>query len=177
MINIIGLGYIGLPTALMFAKSGIKVVGTDINKNLVNSLNEGRLTFEEKGLDKLFKDAISKEIEFTTEYRKTDTYIIAVPTPYDNKSNKLDPTFIISAVNSILEICDKGTVLIIESTVSPGTIDMYIRPEIERKGFVIGSEIHLAHAPERIIPGNMINELQKNSRTVGTDNEIGRAHV
>jgi len=171
MINIIGLGYIGLPTALMFAKSGIKVVGTDINKNLVNSLNEGRLTFEEKGLDKLFKDAISKEIEFTTEYRKTDTYIIAVPTPYDNKSNKLDPTFIISAVNSILEICDKGTVLIIESTVSPGTIDMYIRPEIERKGFVIGSEIHLAHAPERIIPGNMINELQKNSRTVGTDNE------
>jgi len=175
MINIIGLGYIGLPTALMFAKSGIEVVGTDINKNVVNSLNEGNLTFEEKGLDELFNEAVSNGIEFTTEYRKTDTYIIAVPTPYDKKSNKLDPTYIISAVNSILEICEKGTVLIIESTVSPGTIDMYIRPEIERKGFVIGEDIHLAHAPERIIPGNMINELLRNSRTVGTDNdEIGQ---
>ena len=80
----------------------------------------------------------------------------------------------ISAVHSILEVCEKGAILIIESTVSPGTIDRYVRPEIESKGYVIGEDVHLAHAPERIIPGNMIYELEHNSRTVGADEtEIG----
>lgn len=174
MINIIGLGYIGLPTALMFAKSGIKVVGTDNNANLVNSLTEGRLTFEEEGLEELFKEALSKEIEFTTEYQKTLTYILAVPTPYIKESKKLDPKYVISAVNGVLDVCEKGAVVIIESTISPGSIDKYIRPEIEKRGYVIGDDIHLLHAPERIIPGNMIYELEHNSRTIGADNlEIG----
>ena len=95
MVNIIGLGYIGLPTALMFAKNGVKIVGTDINEKLVNSLKEGKLTFEEKGLDKLFSDALNNKIEFTIEYQKADTYIIAVPTPYIKESKKqiLDMSF------------------------------------------------------------------------------------
>ncbi|MFZ3577510.1 nucleotide sugar dehydrogenase [Virgibacillus sp. DJP39] len=174
MINIIGLGYIGLPTALMFAKSGIKVVGTDYNANLVSSLIEGKLPFEEEGLEELFQEARSNEIEFTTEYQKTHTYILAVPTPYIKESKKLDPKYVISALNSVLDVCDKGAVIIIESTISPGTIDKYIRPAIERKGYVIGEDIHLLHAPERIIPGNMVYELEYNSRTIGTDNqEIG----
>jgi UDP-N-acetyl-D-mannosaminuronic acid dehydrogenase len=174
MINIIGLGYIGLPTALMFAKSGIKVVGTDYNTNLVNSLRTGMLTFEEEGLEELFNAAVSNGIEFTTEYQKTHTYIIAVPTPYLKDSKKLDPKYVISAVKSVLEVCEKGAVLIIESTISPGTINKYVRPEIEKKGFVIGEDVHLLHAPERIIPGNMIYELEHNSRTIGADNlEIG----
>ncbi|MBM7571377.1 nucleotide sugar dehydrogenase [Aquibacillus albus] len=174
MINIIGLGYIGLPTALMFAKSGLKVVGTDYNSNLVNSLTEGKLTFEEEGLEELFQEAISNGIEFTTEYKKTHTYIIAVPTPYIKDSKKLDPKYVISAVNSVLDICEKGAALIIESTISPGTTDKYIRPEIERRGYVIGEDVHLLHAPERIIPGKMIYELEYNSRTIGADNlEIG----
>ncbi|MBU5427911.1 nucleotide sugar dehydrogenase [Tissierella pigra] len=169
MINIIGLGYIGLPTALMFARHGIEVVGTDINKKLVNSLEEGRLTFEEKGLDKLFLDAFQNGIRFTTEYQKTDTYIIAVPTPYIKESKKLDPKYVISAINSTLDACDKGAILIIESTITPGSIDRYVRPEIEKRGFVIGQDVHLAHAPERIIPGNMVYELEHNSRTIGAD--------
>lgn len=174
MINIIGLGYIGLPTALMFAKSGIKVIGTDININLVKSLNEGNLTFEEEGLVELYQEANANGIKFSTEYQKAHTYIIAVPTPYIKESNKLDPKYIISAVDSVLDVCEKGAVLIIESTVSPGTIDKYIRPEIERRNFVIGYDVHLVHAPERIIPGNMIYELENNSRTIGADNlEIG----
>ena len=174
IINIIGLGYIGLPTALMFAKSGVKVVGTDYNKTLVDSLKEGRLTFEEDGLEELFQDAISNGIEFTTEYQKVDTYIIAVPTPYIKESKKLDQRYLISAINSVLDVCEKDAVLIIESTVSPGTIDKYIRPEIEKRGFIIGQDVHLVHAPERIIPGNMIYELEHNSRTIGTDEpEIG----
>ncbi|WP_017379300.1 nucleotide sugar dehydrogenase [Paenisporosarcina sp. TG-14] len=174
IINIVGLGYIGLPTALMFSKSGLKVVGTDYNANLVKSLSEGMLPFEEEGLEDVYQKALSNNIEFTTVYEKTDTYIIAVPTPYIKESKKLDPKYVISAVNSVLDVCEEGTILIIESTVSPGTIDKYIRPEIEKRGIVIGKNVHLLHAPERIIPGNMIYELEHNSRTIGADNlEIG----
>ena len=169
MVNVIGLGYIGLPTALMFAKSGVEVVGTDLNQELINSLASGQLTFEEDGLGELFKEALFKEIKFSTEYQKTDTYIIAVPTPYENSSKKLDPKYVISAVNTILDVCENGAVLVIESTVSPGTIDKIIRPEIEKRGFTLGKDVHLVHAPERIIPGNMIYELEHNSRTVGAD--------
>jgi UDP-N-acetyl-D-mannosaminuronic acid dehydrogenase len=174
MINIIGLGYIGLPTALIFAKSGIKVVGTDYNRSLVGLLNEGKLTFEEDGLEELFQEALSSGIEFSTEYQTTNTYIIAVPTPYIQENKKLDPKYVISAVNSVLDVCENGAALIIESTISPGTIDKYIRPEIVKRGFVLGEDVHLLHAPERIIPGNMIYELEHNSRTIGADNfEIG----
>ncbi|OAS21866.1 nucleotide sugar dehydrogenase [Paenibacillus oryzisoli] len=170
MINIIGLGYIGLPTALMIAKYGVKVVGTDYNIELITTLNEGKVTFEEKGLKELFQEAIANGIEFTTEYQKTHTYIIAVPTPYLKESKKLDSKYVVSAVNSILDICEKGAAIIIESTISPGTIDKYVRLVIEERGFVIGEDVHLLHAPERIIPGNMIFELENNSRTIGADN-------
>jgi len=174
MINIIGLGYIGLPTALMFAKSGQKVVGTDYNSELVETLNQGRLTFEEDGLEELFQEAVSNGIKFSTEYQKAHTYILAVPTPYIKESKKLDPKYVISAVNSVLDVCEKGAIIIIESTISPGTIDKYIRPEIQNRGYKIGEDVHLMHAPERIIPGNMIYELEHNSRTIGADDlEIG----
>lgn len=169
MINVIGLGYIGLPTALMFAKSGIEVVGTDLNKKLVDSLSKGKITFKEEGLEVLFKDAVDGGIKFTNEYPKTDTYIIAVPTPYINASKKLDPKYVILAVNQVLDVCEKGAVLIIESTISPGSIDENVRPEINKRGIIIGEDVHLVHAPERIIPGNMIYELEHNSRTVGAD--------
>ncbi|WP_353894433.1 nucleotide sugar dehydrogenase [Proteinivorax hydrogeniformans] len=169
MINVIGLGYIGLPTALMFAKSGVEVVGTDISEELVQSLSQEKLSFEEEGLEKLFEEAISNGIKFSTEYQYTNTYIIAVPTPYVKESKKLDPKYVISAVNSVLDVCEKGSVIIIESTISPGTMDRYIRPEIEKRGRVIGGDIHLVHAPERIIPGNMVYELEYNSRTIGAD--------
>lgn len=172
MINVIGLGYIGLPTALILAKSGMEVIGTDLNDKLVNSLSNGKLTFEENGLEELFKIAIDNDIKFTTEYQKTDIYIIAVPTPYLFTSKKLDPSYVISAVNQVLEVCKKGAILIIESTISPGSIDKYIRPEIQKKGFTIGLDIHLVHAPERIIPGNMIYELEYNSRIIGADDLV-----
>lgn len=175
MINVIGLGYIGLPTALMFAKAGANVVGTDINKELVKSLEEGRLTFKEEGLEKLFSDAIKNGIKFTTEYQKTDTYIIAVPTPYIKENKKLDPRYVVSAVNSVLDVCEKGAIIVIESTMTPGSIDRYVRPEIKKRGLKIGQDIHLAHAPERVIPGNMIYELEHNSRTIGADDpQIGQ---
>ncbi|MDU4912107.1 nucleotide sugar dehydrogenase [Clostridium baratii] len=174
-LNIIGLGYIGLPTGLMFAANGMEVVGTDFNEKIVKTLNEGKTTFKEDGLDELFKKAVDNGMEFTTEYQKTDRYIITVPTPYIKESKKLDAKYVISAVNSVLDVCDKGTILVIESTVSPGTMDKYVRPVIEERGFKIGEDIHLVHAPERIIPGKMVEELEFNSRTIGADNvEIGQ---
>lgn len=169
MINIIGLGYIGLPTALMFAKSGAPIVGTDNDPKLVDSLNNNKLTFDEKGLQELFQEARANGIEFTTDYQKTDTYIITVPTPYDNVTKKIDPSYIISALNTAIEVCEKGAIIVIESTVSPGTIDKYVRPEIAKRGLELGEDLHLVHAPERIIPGNMIYELEFNARTIGAD--------
>ena len=169
MVNVIGLGYIGLPTALMMASHGVDVVGTDYNKELVATLNRGEVTFEEKGLKDLFDDAVKAGIKFTNEYQVTDTYIISVPTPYDKFSKVIDPCYVVAAVKSVMEVCPKGAVVVIESTVSPGTIDKFVRPIIEQKGLIIGKDIHLVHCPERIIPGNMVYELLHNNRTIGAD--------
>ena len=167
MINIIGLGYIGLPTALMLAAHGHEVVGTDYNQQLVETLKEGRTTFKEDGLEELFREAVAKGIRFTTEYQNTDMYIISVPTPYDRFSKKVDPSFVISAVKTVLDHCPDGATLIIESTISPGTIDKSVRPVIA----VSGKQVNLVHAPERIIPGNMVYELLQNNRTIGADDK------
>lgn len=164
MINVIGLGYIGLPTALMMASHGIEVVGTDYNKELVATLNAGKTTFKEAGLDELFNDAVKAGIRFTTEYQKTDTYIVSVPTPYDKFSKKVDACYVVAAVREVLNVCPDGATIVIESTVSPGTIDKYVRPVIDRP-------INLVHAPERIIPGNMVYELLHNNRTIGADDK------
>ena len=173
-INVIGLGYIGLPTALTMAANGLEIIGTDYNKDLVDTLNRGEVTFEEKGLKELFDEAIKQKIKFTTEYQNTDMYIVAVPTPYDKFSKKVDACYVVKAVESVMKACKKGAIVVIESTVSPGTIDKYVRPIIEANGFVIGKDINLVHAPERIIPGNMVYELKHNARTIGADSkEIG----
>lgn len=169
MINVIGLGYIGLPTALMLASHGVEVVGTDYNKELVDTLNAGHTTFKEDGLDELFQNALNAGIKFSTEYQVTDTYIVSVPTPYDKFSKKVDACYVVAAVKSVLEVAPKGAIVVVESTVSPGTIEKFVRPAVEEAGFVIGEDIHLVHAPERIIPGNMVYELLHNNRTIGAD--------
>ena len=171
MINVIGLGYIGLPTALMMASHGVDVVGTDYNAELVATLNAGKTTFKEKGLDELYADAVKMGIKFTTEYQVTDTYIVSVPTPYDKFSKKVDACYVVEAVKDVMRVCPKGATIVIESTVSPGTIDKYVRPVIEGNGFKIGEDINLVHAPERIIPGNMVYELLHNNRTIGADDK------
>ena len=169
MVNVIGLGYIGLPTALMLASHGVEVVGTDYNEELVATLQSGKTTFKEDGLDELFDRAIKAKIRFTVNYAKTDTYIVSVPTPYDKFTKKVDAGYVVKAVKSILKVCEKNATIVIESTVSPGTIDRYVRPAIEEEGFVLGRDINLVHAPERIIPGNMVYELVHNNRTIGAD--------
>ncbi len=173
-VNVIGLGYIGLPTALMMASHGVKVVGTDYNKKLVDTLKSGKTTFKEEGLDELFDKAVQSGIKFSTEYQVTKIYIVSVPTPYDKFSKKIDPCYVVSAVDSVLKVCPKGAVVVIESTISPGTIDKFVRPIIDDNPIYKEKGVHLVHAPERIIPGNMIYELLHNNRTIGADsNEIG----
>lgn len=170
-VCVVGLGYIGLPTALMMASHGVDVVGVDYSKKVVSELSSGQLTFEEEGLEEAFQDALQAGIKFTGEYQKADLYIVAVPTPYDKDTKKIDASFVVNAANSVLDVCEPGAIIVIESTISPGTVDRFVRPAIEARGLEIGKDIHLAHAPERIIPGNMINELIHNNRTIGADSE------
>lgn len=175
-INVVGLGYIGLPTAMMMASHGVDVTGTDYNKNLVAQLKKGHVTFEEDGIEELFNKAVESGIRFSDEYdNSANMFIVSVPTPYDKLSKKIDAKYVISAVNSVLDVCNRGSIIVVESTVAPGTMDKYVRPLLNKRGLKSGIDIHLVHAPERIIPGNMVYELLHNSRTIGADSkEIGK---
>lgn len=173
MVNVIGLGYIGLPTALMLASHGIEVVGTDCNRDKVAELLAGKITFKEQGLAELFAQAIEGGIQFSTSYQQTDTYIVSVPTPYDKVSKKIDASYVEKAISEVLDVCMDGAIVVIESTISPGTIDHVVRPMVD-EAQKMGKQVHLVHAPERIIPGNMVYELVHNNRTIGADEaEIG----
>lgn len=167
MICVVGLGYIGLPTAIMLAASGNDVVGYNIDKDRVKALNEKRLLLDENEFEEEFNLAYDKGIKFVEELPTTDLYIVSVPTPYNHESMKIDPKILIDAVKNVLGVCRKNSILVIESTISPGTIDTYIRPLLGNNE----NEVSLVHAPERIIPGNMIYELKNNNRTIGADNE------
>jgi len=164
-VCVVGLGYIGLPTALMLAAHGVDVTGVDYNPKVVESLNAGKVTFEEKGLDELFQQATHRGVHFSSAYISADVYIVAVATPYDPQTKKVDASYVEAAVENVLDHCEDGAIIVVESTVSPGTIDRCIRPRLEGHH----RKAHLVHAPERIIPGNMVYELVHNSRTIGAD--------
>lgn len=164
-VCVVGLGYIGLPTAMMLASHGVQVEAVDYNKELVKKLQNGHVTFEENGIEELFQAAVDGGINFRTDYPVADLYIVAVPTPYMKETKKVDATYVVNAVNQVLTVCEENAIIVVESTISPGTIDRDIRPIVKNSG----KRVALAHAPERIIPGNMIYELIHNSRTIGSD--------
>jgi len=170
-VCVIGLGYIGLPTALMLASNGKQTVGIDIDEKLLAQLCAGKVTFKEDGLEELFTRAQEKGIAFQSSIPQAQIYIIAVPTPFDKNTKKIDPSYIITAVNNVLDVCPKGAIIIVESTVSPGTLDRFVRPEIEKRGFNTEVDVHLVHAPERITPSKMIRELRENARVIGADSQ------
>jgi len=163
MVNIVGLGYIGLPTALIMACNGTQVVGVDKNAAIIEKLNNGEVTFQEEGLEGLFEKAVEAGITFQTQLTKSHMYIIAVPTPFDKASKRIDVSYLVGAIREVLMVCQEGATIVIESTVSPGTIDKYVRKEVE------GKNVQIVHAPERIIPGNMVKELIHNARIIGAD--------
>ena len=126
MVNVIGLGYIGLPTALMMASHGVEVVGTNHSQGKVDMLKAGKTTFKEEGLDELFQAALDGGIKFTTEYQVADVYIVSVQTPYDKFTKKVEMKYVTAAIGDVLKVAPKGAIIVVESTVSPGSIDKYV---------------------------------------------------
>ena len=167
-ICIVGQGYIGLPTAALFAKKGCEVIGVDVNNEIVEKLNQGIAHIEEPGISDAIKNAVEEgHYRASLKPEEADTFIITVPTPYVKEDLSCDLSYVISACNSILPVLKKGNVVIIESTIAPMSTDEVIKPIFENEGYVIGEDLFLAHCPERVLPGQIMNELVNNNRIVG----------
>lgn len=168
---VIGLGYIGLPTAVMFAANGLKVHGVDINQQVIDTLNKQELHIKEPGLKELFIQAINDgNLSFSTEPEPADAFIIAVPTPItEGKSANLE--YVRHATTMILPYIRKGNLVVLESTVPPKTVQEVLVPILQQTSYNIGEELFVSHSPERIIPGNLLTELVWNDRIVGGINE------
>lgn len=171
-ISVLGLGYIGLPTACMLANSGFNVLGVDIDEEIINKLNSGKLHIEEHNLEKFFLKVIaSGRLKVSNKIEKSDIYIIAVPTPLD-KNNKADLSYIISASEAIKDYIVKENLVILESTSPPGTTRNIVGNIISKKsGLAAGEHYYLAHCPERVLPGKIIYELVNNDRVIGGINK------
>lgn len=165
-VCVLGLGYIGLPTALMFASNNNFVNGVDINENIVNCLNNGQTHIKEPDIIEMLKSVIDTNwFNASTKPSKADVYIICVPTPKNNDYT-CNSEHILKALNSILEYLQKGSTVIIESTIGPGIIYDEIVPFFKKYNFKIGIDIFIAYCPERVIPGNVIYEIINNDRII-----------
>lgn len=168
---VIGLGYIGLPTAAVFANNGWSVQGVDLNPVAVNAINNGTIHIEEVGLEDLVRDAIEKgQLRASHKAEEADCYIIAVPTPV-NLDNTANLDYVKVACQSILPVLRKGAVIIVESTIPPRTIDDVVAPIFADSGWIVGEDVYLAHCPERVLPGRIVIEVVENDRIVGGVNE------
>lgn len=165
----IGLGYIGLPTSIMFANHDVDVVGVDVNQEVIDKLNHGTIHIEEPGLQDALESVLYVEkFRAASKPEKADVFILSVPTP--NKQDEYlscDLTYVKQATDSIIPYLEKGNVVIIESTIAPRTMDDHVKPQLEEAGFIIGEDIYLVHCPERVLPGKIMQELVENNRIVG----------
>lgn len=166
-ICVVGLGYIGLPTAVMFASNNYEVVGVDIDKVVISNINKGEIDIKEKNLCEIVRSVVKmKTLSAKIQPEEADAFIIAVPTPCrDDKS--CDLSYVISAVKSILPYLRTGNLVIVESTVEPLTTDSIVKPMIEAQGFKVGSDIYLAFCPERVLPDKILHEIIYNNRIIG----------
>lgn len=168
-ICIIGLGYIGLPTAAMFSEYGCEVVGVDISEAVVEKLNQGIIHIEEPGLGEIIKKQVNKgNFRASTIPEKADAFIIAVPTPnLNDEYRSCDLTYVLEGVKEVVPYLEKGNTVIVESTIAPKSTDDFVKPIIEEAGYIVGQDIYLAHCPERVLPGKILHELRYNNRIVG----------
>jgi UDP-N-acetyl-D-mannosaminuronic acid dehydrogenase len=183
MINsicILGLGYIGLPTAAMFASRRIKVIGVDINENVVDTINSGNIHIVEPGLDEIVKNAVNENcLSASLCPQAADAFFIAVPTPFIASEGDVDiPTpdisFVESAVRSITKVLKKGDIVILESTSPVGTTESMAEWLAEERPDLTfpsthgdDSDIRIAYCPERVLPGAVVEELVSNDRIIG----------
>jgi UDP-N-acetyl-D-mannosaminuronic acid dehydrogenase len=176
-ICVFGLGYIGLPTAATFAASGVKVVGVDINPNVIATLRKGDIHIHEPGLQTLVDSALrSGNLSVSEQPESSDVYLIAVPTPfYKDKSGKFegrtykmaDMRAVRAAAESIVPLLRKGNLVVLESTSPPRTTLDVVAPILARSGLQAGVDFHLAYSPERVLPGQILRELVENARVIG----------
>ena len=171
-ICILGMGYIGLPTASMLANNGYEVLGIDVDDKIVEKLNSGEIHIDEPDLNELFLKAFKNgRIKISKEISKCDVYIIAVQTPL-NHQNKADLSQVISATNMIKDYISNGCLVILESTSPPGTTRNIVGDIIYRgTGLKGGRDYYLAFCPERVLPGKIVYELVNNDRIIGGINE------
>lgn len=175
-VVIVGTGYVGLPAALLLAKAGHQVVGVDIDKNVVQAINDGVLRIDESELQALMNDpAVRANLHARNEPVPAEVFILAVPTPLEPLKKIADLTHVIGAVQSLLGVLKRGDLIIVESTVPPLTCRNIITPLIEAAtNLKVGEDVHLAHCPERILPGDVFYEIVHNDRVIGSASEEGR---
>ncbi len=176
-ICILGLGYIGLPTASTFATHGLKVLGVDINPHVIETLQEGKIHIHEPGLRSVVESALrSGNLTVSFQPDEADAFLIAVPTPfyedqygeYEGKKYKLaDMRAVTAATEAILPCLRKGNLVVLESTSPPRTTIDLIKPILERSGMKAGVDFYLCYSPERVLPGQILRELIENARVVG----------
>jgi UDP-N-acetyl-D-mannosaminuronic acid dehydrogenase len=177
-ISIIGLGYIGLPTAAVFASRRIKVIGVDVNQDAVDTINRGEIHIVEPDLDMVVQAAVSQGyLRATTQPEPADAFLIAVPTPFKadhNGDHEPDLRFIEAASKSIAPVIKKGDLVILESTSPVGTTEKMAawlatsRPDLTfPQTHGEDSDIRVAYCPERVLPGHVLRELVQNDRVVG----------
>ena len=176
-ICVIGLGYIGLPTASTFAAHGVEVLGVDINPKIIETLNQGSIHIHEPGLREAFTKAIQAgKFRAATRPEEADAFMIAVPTPfkenasgeYQGTAYKLaDMTAVIAAAESIVPYLRKGNLVVLESTSPPRTTIDLIAPILEKSTLKAGKDFHLCYSPERVLPGQILRELIENARVIG----------
>ena len=176
-ICVIGLGYIGLPTASTFAAHGIHILGVDTNQHIIDTLNQGKIHIHEPGLHEEVKKSIqSGNFKAATKPEEADAFIIAVPTPfqenkfgeYNGMTYKLaDMRAVISAAESIVPFLRKGNLVVLESTSPPRTTVDLVTPILARSGLEAGRDFHLVYSPERVLPGQIMRELIENARVIG----------
>ncbi len=166
-ICVVGLGYIGLPTAVMFANHGIKVHGVDVNPAAVKSIQEKKLHIEENGLQERLNKAVDEGfLTASTTPQEADVFIVAVPSPI-NPDNTANLEYVRQATASIVPYVRKGNLVILESTVPPKTVEHIMLPELIKANLEFGVDLFVAHSPERVIPGRIFEELVNNDRIVG----------
>ena len=169
-ITVMGLGYIGLPTAITLAEAGFEVCGFDVNQKTIETLQGGHIHIVEPGLQEAFEKAVAHgHLHFPSELSKSDVFYIAVPTPFyqdETGSHKADLKYVESAGRMAGKVLEASNLVILESTVPPHTTEMLARVLSEESGIDM-DKIHVAHCPERVIPGNMMYELKNNDRIVG----------
>lgn len=170
-ICVVGLGYIGLPTASLLATKGFDVFGVDVREDVVATINEGRIHIVEPDLDILVKSAVqSGQLKAGLQPEPADVFIIAVPTPFHN-GKQPDLGYIEQATRAIAPHLQPGNLVILESTCPVGTTDEVVARRLQEAGHNVGEDIFVAHCPERVLPGRILIELVENDRVVGGVNE------